>query len=81
MDFLTESVRQLEIEKSEGSEDIDWERAFKVLALSCCVGFVSSTDTADKIEILNAYADPRVGAYLAELFNRHRSNWMQEFMG
>jgi hypothetical protein len=79
MDPLTTASQQ--VERTEPENNIDWERAFKVLAASCCAGFVRSTDVADKVELLNEHVDPRAGDYLAELFNKSRSNWMQEFMG
>jgi hypothetical protein len=80
MNPLTTASQQV-AERTEPENNIDWERAFKVLASSCCAGFVQSTDVADKVELLNEHADPRAGDYLAKLFNKSRSNWMQEFMG
>lgn len=62
-------------------ESIDWRKAFFLLVLCTCTGFVSSNQVQKWAQVLHDEVDPRVAQYLMLIFNNTRSSWMQGFMG
>ena len=59
---------------------VDWERAFRALAIMMTSGFVSSDDVSEWVETMRDI-DPRAAKVLADTFNSCRHPWMQAFMG
>jgi|LauGreDrversion4_2_1035121.scaffolds.fasta_scaffold282271_3 hypothetical protein len=59
---------------------VDWEMAFRALAVITTSGFVSSNDVSRWVEMMRDI-DPRAAKVLADTFNSHRHPWMQSFMG
>lgn len=59
---------------------VDWELAFRALAIITTSGFVSSDDVSQWVAALHDI-DPHAAKVLADTFNSHRHPWMQNFMG
>lgn len=59
----------------------NWRRAFGVLAIMTCTGFVSSADVSRIVDTLRALGEEEAADTLATLFNGTRSSWIQGFMG
>ncbi len=63
----------------EGS--VNWERAFVALVAVTCTGFVSSKQVEVWVEFVRKHAGDEPAGVIVSIFNRTRSNFMQDFMG
>lgn len=59
----------------------NWRRAFGVLAIMTCTGFVTSSDVSRIVDALRAVGEEEAADTLAALFNGTRASWVQGFMG
>lgn len=76
----TQNVPEPAGERESTGAPVDWELAFRALAVITTSGFVSSDDVSRWVETMRDI-DPRAAKVLADTFNSHRHPWMQNFMG
>ena len=75
-----------ELQKPESlsaSQDapVNWERAFAALAMATCTGFVASQDVEVWVQFVRKHAGNKPADVIVAIFNRTRSQFMQDFMG
>lgn len=62
------------------SDTPDWEKAFDLLVLMTCTGFVSSKDVEARVDAMRK-VNPEAAAKMVEVFNRTRHPLVQALMG
>jgi len=61
--------------------DTDWKRAFLVLVAFLSNGFYGSNQLSRIAQSLYDEVGEEAGDLMLTIVNKHRSNWMQDFMG